>query len=58
MKEELEKICKNLYNWCLKHDKDYLSVAVIDGGVMANIDTEDKDYNKCNVYMKFKEEDK
>lgn len=51
MKEELKKIALELRAWAEKYDKDYVTVTYLYETLMANIDTTDVDYNKCNLFI-------
>ena len=52
MKEELEKIGLSLRAWCLKYNKYYVSMFVLNGNISANLDTKDKDAKELEVAIR------
>ena len=58
MKENLEKIGKELLEWCQKYEKEYANLSVLKGDVMGNISTKDKDYKICEIFIPYEEEEK
>ena len=51
MKQELENIAIELSKWCKKYKKDYVTACYVDKKIMANIDTNDKDYDKIHIFI-------
>lgn len=54
MKTELKEIALQLADWCKKYDKNYVTACFVNGTIMASIDTDDEDYEKCNVFKEVK----
>lgn len=54
MKEELEKIGIQLQEWCNKYNKNYVTMFVLEGSVIANVSPEDKDHKELNVFIQKK----
>lgn len=55
MKEELEKIGLSLRAWCLKYNKYYVSMFVLNGNISANLDTKDKDAKELDLFIEKEE---
>lgn len=51
MKKDLIKIAMDLRKWCEKYNKDYATISYVDGDLIGNVDTKDKDYNKLNIHV-------
>lgn len=55
MEEELRKIAQQLKAWAKKYKKGYVTMCVLDGNILANVETKDKDYNKLNILIEEEE---
>lgn len=53
MKEELEKIGLELRKWCEKYNEDYVTMAVLNGTIMANTSPGKEGY--LRVYIRKEE---
>ena len=51
MKEELETIGRNLREWTRKYKKDYVTMSVVNDNVVANVNPDDEDFNKLDIYI-------
>lgn len=51
MKEELEKLALELRELAEKYNKDYLGVTYINGCLMTELSTDDKDYDLCSIFI-------
>ena len=56
MKEELKKIALELREWAEKYNKDYVTMAYVNGSTTAWLDTNDADYNECDLFIMNDEE--
>lgn len=56
MKEELKKIVLELREWAEKYDKDYISVAYVNGSLMTNLKMTDEKFDECNLFIMNDEE--
>ncbi len=56
MKEELKKIVLELREWAEKYDKDYISVAYVNGSLMTNLKMTDEKFDECDLYIMNDEE--
>lgn len=52
MKEELKQIGLELHKWAKKYNKDLVDVCVIDGNILANVKTDDKDYRELDMFIR------
>lgn len=51
MKEELVQICIELHKWSEKYDKKFVSAIIVDGNILANVETTDEDYKHLNIFI-------
>lgn len=51
MKEELKKIALELREWAEKYNKDYITMAYVNGSTTAWLDTNDADCNECDLFI-------
>lgn len=56
MKEELKRIALELREWAEKYNKDYVTMAYVNGSTTAWLDTNDADYNECDLFIMNDEE--
>ena len=56
MKEELKKIALELREWAEKYKKDYINMTYINGSTSAWLDTNDVDYDECDLFIMNDEE--
>lgn len=56
MREELKKIALELREWAEKYNKDYVTVAYVNGNLMTNLETTDEDFDKCDLFIMNSEE--
>lgn len=56
MKEELKKIALELREWAEKYNKDYITMAYVNGNLMTNLETTDEDFDKCDLFIMNSEE--
>lgn len=56
MKEELKRIALELREWAEKYNKDYVTMAYVNGSTTAWSDTNDADYNECDLFIMNDEE--
>lgn len=56
MKEELKRIALELREWAEKYNKDYVTMAYVNGSTTAWSDTNDADYNECDLFIMNNEE--
>lgn len=57
MKEELEKIGRDLKAWCDKYNKDYVTMCFIQNTIMAMLSADDEDYDNCQVFIQNNKEE-
>ena len=56
MKEELKRIALELREWAEKYNKDYINMTYINGSTSAWLDTNDVDYDECDLFIMNDEE--
>lgn len=56
MKEELKRIALELREWAEKYKKDYINMTYINGSTSAWLDTNDVDYDECDLFIMNDEE--
>lgn len=56
MKEELKRIALELREWAEKYNKDYVTMAYVNGSTTSWLDTNDADYNECDLFIMNDEE--
>lgn len=51
MKKELEKLALELRELAEKYNKNYLGIVYINGNLMTELATDDKDYDSCSMFI-------
>lgn len=51
MKKELEKLALELRELAEKYNKNYLGTVYINGNLMTELSTDDKDYDSCSIFI-------
>lgn len=51
MKEKLERIALELRELAETYNKDYLGITYINGCLMTELSTDDKDYDSCSIFI-------